>query len=334
MTGLGTILGKRADLPTYVGGWLASLSWLSVVGWTVGDLPFNLLIFGLTTVGFAVSFWLRGFVDGPHWPALRASVLGPSTFLRVLFMVGGVLPGLFGRQPFAALVPDVAVGTPEWLIGTGFMWAMALYSFGLVSDGLVAFSAVMGVSMLGLMASNNINPEVGIAFLAFLLGLVLMLSNMTLAHHTHRRKDGRSGRALSRWFGDQLIVAGLTVATTAFLAIGLAAVLQRYSGPGLLPRINMPIGGGGAASMTSNYAAFDEQMVVGVGGGPTSQDPVLIARVAEPQLWRRRTYDRFTGRVWSPLGEDQTLETVDQSGHAVIEINLDKARELRAVQEV
>lgn len=327
-------LGERPDLPTYLGGWLATISWLAVVGSTVGDAPFNVLIFCLTTLGFGVSFWLRGYQDTEQWPVIRRSVLVPSTALRVVFMIGGVLPGLYGKAPFNALVPDVAMGLDDWLIATGFMWAMALYSFGLVSDGLIAFGSVLGLSMLGLMASNNVNPEVGLAFLTFLLGNILMLSNMTLAHHSERRLEGPGPRELSRWLGDQVIVAGLTVAVTALLSIGLARILQEVSPAGLVSGVRLPASFVRGGMSATGFASFQSQMQIGTGTGPTSEQPVFEASVQGRQLWRRRVYSTFTGRVWRNRGLGPTTTPIREDGLVPVPDNVQRAETLRARQDL
>jgi len=291
-------LSRRPDLPTYVGGWMASLAWLSVVGATVGDGPFNLVIDTDTTVGFVLSFWLRGYVGTPQWTIIRGSLLAPSVILRLAFMLLCVLPGLRGKAPFSSLVPDIAFGTDDWLIGTGFMWAMALYSFGLVSDGLVAFGSVMGLAMMGLMASVNVNPEVGVAFMIFLLGNILLLGNLTLSQHASWRRRG-DRKLLVRWLVDQLIVAALTVAATSTAAIVLAFVLQRISPPGLVPVVKLPAAIMKGGSFTTGYASFSDQMQIGVGTNAEAESPVVFeATAAEPLLWRRLVYDSFTGRVW------------------------------------
>ena len=326
-------LSRRPDLPTYVGGWLASMAWLSVVGSTVGDGPFNILIGAITTIGFCLSFWLRGYVGTPQWPIIRRSLLGPSVVIRLTFMLFCVLPGLKGRPPFTGLVPDIAFGTDEWLIGTGFMWAMALYSFGLVSDGLVAFGSVMGLAMLGLMASINVNPEVGLAFMIFLLGNILLLGNMTLAQHASwRRRGDRS--TLIRWLVDQTIVAALTVAATSIAAILLAWVLQMVSPKGLVPLVNLPAGMIKGGSFTSGFASFSDNMQIGVGTPFDPESPVVFeANSAEPRLWRRLVYDSFTGRVWRHFRvQEHTLDFLSPHPGVLGDDNLQWTRKLKAVE--
>ncbi len=332
MSGLWSQLSRRTDLPTYVGGWLAAMSWLTVVGSTVGDAAFNTLIYALTTGGFAVSLWLRGFIDTPQWPHIRRAVINPSATLRLVFFLGVVLPGLIGLRPFSAVIPEIALGTDDWLIGTGFMWGMALHSFGLVSDGLVAFGSVFGISMLGLMASSNVNPELGLAFLTFLLGNVLMLSNMTLAHHSQRmRKDG-AGPTVTRWIGDQVIVAGLTVTITAVVSIAGGAVLQRVTSPlkPQIPKLNLPARLAASAA-GSGYASFGDNMRVGVGGPENPARLMFRAWCDRPVLWRRRVYDTFSGTVWSsPPGGGTMLTGQTELGRIEVGPNLDKAGQLAA----
>lgn len=289
-------LGRRPDLPTYVGGWLATVAWLAVVGSTVGDAPFNVLMILLTTVGFAVSFVLRGYRGTREWLVLQQTVVRPTTVLRFLFLVLGVLPGLLGIPPCDVLVPELATGTDEWLLATGYMWLVAIYSFGMLSDGLVAFTSVMGVAMFGLMAVFNINPELGVGLLVFLLGNVLMLSNMALAHHAGRRLPG--GRAMARWFVDQSIIAGLIVAVTAFVSIGLAYLLQRFSPPGLVPdRLAAVLGSPGRVT---GYAGFGDRIELG-SADAISSTPLFEAWSSRPALWRRRVYERYTGHGWQGI---------------------------------
>ncbi len=327
-------LGRR-DLPTYVGGWLAAASWLAAVGSTIGDATFNVLILVLTSIGFAVSFWLRGYEQTDQWPAIKRGMLGPSVVVRTAFMLAFVLPGLANTRPFSALVPDVARASAEWLIGSGFMWAMALYSFGLVSDGLVAFGSVLGLSMLGLMASSNVNPELGVAFLFYLLGNVLMLSNMTLAHHSPVRQERTSGSAMARWVGDQIIVAGIAVAGTAVLAIGVAALLQLVSPRGLLAYLHVPANARGPSAVSHSFAAFEDRMELGVGNPNLPQSPMFTADNAEPGLlWRRRVYDRYVARMWQTTAPASVPEGIGRGGRVVLRTNAEDAAELAARRRI
>ncbi|MBI2299544.1 MAG: transglutaminase domain-containing protein [Armatimonadetes bacterium] len=294
-------LGRRPELPTYLGGWMASLAWISVVGGTIGDSSFTGLMVGLTSFGYGVSFWLRGFRGTPEWPVLERDVVHRSHLLRFLFYILVVFPGLLSWHPFAALIPGEATGAAEWMMGVAFMWGMALYSFGLVTDGLVAFGAVVGVAMFGLTASGNVNPEVGVGFLIFLLGTVLMLSNMTLAHHAGRRRGAPAAAEAGRWLGDQVIVAGLIVSVTAALSIVGAVALQRMSPSGLVAGLALSSRLGGVPSV-SGYAGFADRMVLGTGeaGGMM---PVFQAQVTDSYgvLYRRRVYDRYTGHSWEGM---------------------------------
>lgn len=330
-------LGSRRDLPTYLGGLVATLSWLTTVGTTVGDSTFNTIIFTLTVIGFGVSFWLRGFETSPQWPAIKRGMLLPSAVVRVAFMLVFVLPGLANLRPFAALVPDVARASSEWLIGTGFMWAMALYSFGLVSDGLVAFGSVLGLSMMGLMASTNVNPEIGVQFLFYLFGNVLLLSNMTLAHHSPVRHERTSSAALARWVGDQVIVAGVSVALTAVVGMALAMVLQRISPSGMLSQINLPNTPGRRSAVSHSYGAFGDRMELGVGLVALPTTPVFVASEADDQtLWRRRVYDVYVARMWraNPPMTGITVPIDRATRRAALWSNREVADSLQATREL
>lgn len=304
----------RADLPTYVGGWLAAMAWLAVVGATIGNVSFNLFIYLMTTIGYLLSFWVRGFRGTPQWQVIQQRVLQPSVTFRLVFMVCCVLPALLGMKAFAALIPEEASGVEEWLIGTGYMWAMALYSFGLVSDGLVAFGSVLGVSMLGLMAITNVNPELGIAFLVFLLGNVLMLSNTTLAHHSGRRRP-MSARGVARWFGDQVIVAGLIVSLTAVASIGVGWVLQKVAPEGLVPRLSLS-GGFPSQLSATGYAGFGDVMLLGTGEA-LADTPVIKAESDGPSTWRRRVYDQYTGHSWRGRRRGESIVPVRQNQRVI-----------------
>jgi transglutaminase-like putative cysteine protease len=291
-------LGQRPDLPTYLGGWCATLSWFFLVAVTIGYRPLFWVLGALTTVGFAVSFVLRGWREGGHRRAVDA-VLGSSTLVRLGVLLA-VLLALGRLGPLPWLVPEVAHGEEEWLIGTLFCWTMTLYSFGLVSEGMIAFASVPGVSMLGLMGTDNINPEVGVAFLCFLLGNVLMLSNMALGHYLGRRRRGPTGAELARWLGDQFIVAGLTVGVTAFLAIACGALLQVATPRFFVPGLRVPVLRGAGFR---GYAAFAEQLEIGT-GGPLEATPVLRVKTDRPVLLRRRVFDRIEGRTWSSAARE------------------------------
>lgn len=325
-------LGDRPELPTYLGGLVATLSWMWLVAQTIGDTQFMSVLAGTTAAGFAVSFWLRGLVAGPHGPALERGLLRVSIWLRLGFMLVGIGPALAGIGPLTQAVPDLARGQSEWLIGTAFSWAMTLYSFGMVSDGLVAFSSVLGVSMLGLMGTDNINPEAGIVFLVFLLGNVLMLSNMALGHYLGRARRGPTGLQLAHWLGDQVIVAGLTTAGTGFVAICLGGLLALVSPRLYVPPMHLSPFGGTTAS--GGFASFADQLVLGEGRSSLDSAKVFEVQCEQPLLWRRRVYDVFTGREWHASRAERQDVTVSRDGRVHLEANQATARSLEGVRAV
>ena len=183
-------LADRADLPTYLGGWLATVAWVWIVGRTTSEEPFALLQILLLSAGFVFSFWLRGCQDRRWWPLMRH--LGLPVFALARLAVFVLAVALAVRQPLGGigLLPTFDRMVEEWIIGALFVLATTLYSFSMLSDGLVAFTIVLGISMLGLMGTDNINPELGIAFLVFLLGTLLLLSNLSLTHYLGRQNGG------------------------------------------------------------------------------------------------------------------------------------------------
>ncbi len=82
------------------------------------------------------------------------------------------------------------------------------------------------------------------------------------------------------------------------------------------------------------FAAFEEQMRVGVGGAiPTT--PVFRARVASPQLWRRRVYDAYNGLLWTAgLPGRSTVPITPGERVVSISSNLETLRSLKATRPV
>ncbi|MBI5832901.1 MAG: transglutaminase domain-containing protein [Armatimonadetes bacterium] len=333
-------LGRRADLPTYLGGWVASMSWIYVVGQTIGATGQTTALALATTLGYLGSFTLRGCTDRSWWPLVEKGAVPLLNIGRLLFMLV-LVPAAIGWGPLTVLFPGGTSGQEEWAIGTVFVWAMTLHSLTMFSDGLVAFASVLGVAMMGLMGTDNVNPEVGVAFLPFLLGNVLMLSNMGLTHYTAGRtgsqRHGRrpDGEQLARWLGDQFIVSGLTVALTAVIGILMGATLQTVMPRLMVPGVRMPPGLAGSTKTVGGFAAMGEDMVVGTGGGLPPETPLMVVACREPLLWRRRVYNHFSGRQWSRTkGDERRVGRSLSTGAMLIEPNVVESRTWRRRREV
>lgn len=291
----------KPDLPLYVAAFVATNAWLSAVTMSIGEFGFSVTIFTLNTLGFLGSWLLRHWADQVEWSWFYARILMPSVWIRLLILIFVLVPGFVGLPPMAGFFPAGAEGSDEWMIGSLFAWGHVLYSFSLISEGLLLFASVPGIAMFGLMATTNVNPGLLVAFLVFVGANLFFLSYSTLLHQAGPAGpalERPSWRRLRRLSADQGLAAALLLLLTGGLGWGLSLLLQQVSPtvmPIMLARWQLQ---DWYYQTVGNYTGFLGEFWLGTGPVILSDQPVMSVECAEALRWRGAVYDEYTGRAW------------------------------------
>jgi len=270
-----------AALPLYFASLVVTLAGVGAVGVTITSTTWTPIWATLAVVGHLVSLGLR-----------RARVAAESVFYPVMLIgsllvlqqvvAGGVFAGFdsgMGNQPLdmatASVVGSLAVAR----------------TFTLVTNSSLLFSPVPTITMLALVASNNLNAEVPVFF-----GLFLLASLFTLGYEAHLRRVARTGRAatpvmfhlLTSW------VITLAVAGVALLAPVLIQPVLGHFSPFNMPGLNRM-----RQTPTFNQPSAN---AANVGQGPIRLSPLPLFEVytSEPGgRLRTGVFSHYNGRQWT-----------------------------------
>jgi hypothetical protein len=209
------------------------------------------------------------------------------------------------RSHWSGFVSDVTSGR-----GTGpgliLAWFLVIYSFAMVSDEVIVFSIVPSMALMGLMASENLNPEVVVYFVGMVFSAVFLLVYESML-----------SRGLIR-FGRETPESRLRVTSlgtpTLLSATVLAIAIVMGAGGSLPLRMAGDRFGRNAASLSipSPPALIQEaekryiNQVELSGVPPRLSDSVVMHVTVEgrpggvaPLYWRQKVFSDYTGSSWT-----------------------------------
>ncbi len=253
---------------------------------TTDEPAFEAVLHFALTVGVIASF--VAIATGRSFTYIGGIVMA-YTFVAYALRSEGVLP-------LAALLfpPEVQVGdelglsalVAWWLVGFAFMQSQR--------ENLV-FVFVPGLTVFGLMATRNLNAELLIAFMVFLLASVYCWGYEHFLREVHTDRQPIDWR---RWGRAHLSRAALLFAIAgvggALVGNALYYTTPRLWGFGFQPRVWNWVG-----AHVPGYFLFRDGFEIGTGPIHLSPNPVLKVRAASGGLWGGRVYDRYSGQGWS-----------------------------------
>lgn len=282
-------------LPLYAAAYSVLLCGLGAYSATSADDRFGINGVLMILAGFCVSMFcrMRRFRQNTMFGILVAMVA-----VLVFWVSLGVGTPL--SDTFVASAAERPTGP-----GTMLAWFVVLYSFAMIADEVIVFSVVPSIALIGLMASENLNPEIVVYFIGLVLSAVfLLIYDNVLAHFPEneagplapaggRQKSSvvaglRAPMLLSVWVMGLAICMGL-VASLPMSMVGNS--ISEHT-----QQINVPAASEFAGEVLGAYA----NQVDLSGAPPRLTDRIVMkVRCAQPMYWRARVFDEYTGFSWT-----------------------------------
>lgn len=291
------------SLPMYLAALIVTGCGLFAATEYLADDAFSHLIYGLTILGFIVSFVSRQQNVSPRNIELPALIICACVFFT----------GLVSDQPF--LAPSSIGDDRHRSLAVLLTWLTVFRSFTLINDGALLFCCVPTIALIGLISTNMTDSSLIGTFVTFVAAASFMMIHenvlRTRAARAAQPAQPRRSR-LQGSIGSQLQVAGVCVAASVFLAnilvVPLRNILNQVQISAGIPTVNR----NGVTSTTVTPVQIAENQEVRIGTGPVSQSDQVVMRVQtnlETPYWRGTTFNRYTGHGWrNELPANHNLE--------------------------
>lgn len=286
----------QISVALYVAGAIVQIAGLAAVSYQLGEASFAYFTIVLTLIGMSVSFQLRRL--GTHPRLIKSGTL----LLGLVFLYALRGAGFFGQ-----IVPAEVRGSQEMLLVSALAFTATFCSFLLITDDAVVFTCVWAIALIGLTGTVNINRELIICFVVFLLGASFLLVHQNalaqnrVAQAPQADSTAPTGRmSLLRAQGMMAIVAWAASLCFGFLiAIPVQMVGRNLSLGTIIQRLRVPPSAASRAPGLPRLS-FDNLQQFNVGLGPVEDDPTerMVVLSDKPHYWRGRVYDQYLGQGW------------------------------------
>ncbi|MGQ9697987.1 MAG: DUF3488 domain-containing protein, partial [Armatimonadota bacterium] len=271
-------------LPLYVACLLVLIAGVSAVNSIFDDPKLATTTTALCVLGTAVSYVLR--VVGVQQRVITlASVIAVAVFMA---NARNIVSGAFAYLSQHDVDPASAGA-----LGLLLEWATVAFSFTMVTNQSVLFAVVPSMALLGLMSSENLNPEMVTYFLAFVLATVFLMGYDRCLSRTGEEDSSvvkptvRSLVAVSAVIVAGSAVLGALVASPLRAAgkTVLSTAAERLTDAGLV--LIQPLVGPGSEilSLAGTTPSFTGRVVMKV-------------RSPEPLYWRAQSFGYYNGTEW------------------------------------
>lgn len=274
-------------LPLLVAVFVAAHAAAAAISLTTDEPGYEFLLHAAITLGVVLSF-------------LAARIGRSFAFLGSLLMIAGFVAyalRVHEGLPLISLLYPLEVITDEEIgLAALVAWFLAGFCFMQSQRENLVFIFVPGLATFGLIGTRNLNPEILVCFMVF------MLASVYCWGYDHFLREVAPSRQSINW--RRWARAHLSRAALVFSIAGLGGALlgnalyhttpRLYTGFGFQPRV-----WNWAGAHVSGYFLFRNGFQIGSGPIHLSPTPVLKVRAEEAQLWRSRTYDQYNGRGWT-----------------------------------
>jgi hypothetical protein len=277
------------SLPMYLAAFVVTGCGLYAATQYLADDPFSRLIFGLTILGFIVSFVSRHQNVSPRNIELPALIICGCVFFT----------GLISDQPF--LAPASIGDDRHRSLAVLLTWLTVFRSYTLINDGALLFCCVPTIALIGLISTNMTDESLISTFILFVAAASFLMVHENFLRTRGSRPVQRRVRTQPSMVGSQLQVAGVCVAASVFLAnivvVPLRNILTQVQVSAGIPTISRA----NPSTTTVTPVNIAENDQVRIGNGPVSQSDVPVMRVQtelKDPYWRGATFDLYTGHGW------------------------------------
>lgn len=274
----------RALAPLYLATFIILFCGVSAVNSTVESPA---LTFGTTlllTLGVLSSFYFR------LHEVNRKALIWVTTGITILLILLFPITVEWMRDLFVNLDPE---GVSSGTMGVVLEFATLLFCFTLLSNHALLFSVIPSMALIGLMSSENLNSEMVIYFIGFVLATVFLMG-----YHSHleRQPAGETGEQPPRVRPFMVLSAGVVVG--AFLVGSVVSAPLKLLGREVytvansaLPSANIPLG-------PLNLGGTDDSMSLSGQTPNLSDAEVMRVKSRAGMYWRGATYEEYTGASW------------------------------------
>lgn len=273
--------------PLLVAEFIAATAAAAAISVTINEPAFEVALHATIALGIAASLLAMRLGRSASPIGVAIMVTAFALYALRLNWSGGAI---------ALAYPAEIIDDEELGLATLVAWFLAGFCFMQVSRANLIFIFVPGLTIFGLAATRNLNPELLGVFLAFLLA---SLYAWGYDHFLEVAGSHPAARDWRRWarvhFPGATLIFALAVAGGCLLGNALYYTTPRfYTTFGLQQRL-MNSSGAHVQGYFMMLQQFD------LGGGPIrlSQEPVLKAKTERATLWRGRAFDYYDGHGWS-----------------------------------
>lgn len=271
-------------LPFYTAALVVLVAGISAVNSTLDDPGLTTASTALCVFGTLVSYALR--VLGVQQRAVT---------LLSLVAVGAFVANANRIATAAFLFLNQREIDPASASALGLLlqWATVAFSFTMVTNQSVLFAVVPSMALLGLMSSENLNPEMVTYFLAFVLATVFLMGYDRCLSRT--AEEDTSG--VKPTVRSLLAVSVAIVAGSAILG-ALAAAPLRLAGRTVLSSAADRLSDAGIVLIRPLVGPGTEVLSLG-GSTPTFTGRVVMrVRCPVPLYWRSQSFSYYNGSEW------------------------------------
>jgi len=257
---------------------------ISAVNSTLDDPGLTTATTALCLLGTAVSYALR--VIGVQQRAITlVSLIAVGAFVANASRIAGAAFAFLNQR-------DVDPASASAL-GLLLQWATVAFSFTMVTNQSVLFAVVPSMALLGLMSSENLNPEMVTYFLAFVLATVFLMG-----YDRCLSRDSEDDASNVKPTVRSLVAVSVTIVAGSALLGALVAAPLRAAGRTVLSTAADRLSDAGIALMRPFIGPGTEVLSLG-GSAPSFTGRVVMkVKCPEPLYWRSQSFSYYNGSEW------------------------------------
>jgi hypothetical protein len=291
-------------LPLYAAAYVVLLCSLGAYAATASDDQFGVRAVCLVLGGCGVSLFSR-----------RAHLSQNAVFgvLATVVLMAVLWVSLEGGSPIAELASAAGADRTAGP-GTLLAWFVIVYSYAMLADEVIVFSVVPSIALLGLMASENVNPEIVVYFMGLVISAVFLLIYDNMLSKAPDTEDGdppETRPETEAGFRGRVRAPLLLTVTVLGLALAL----------GVVATLPLRLVGGALSDQTAQVSVpestqFNQEVSnryvnqLDLSGAPPHLTDRVVMQIGceTPQYWRGKVFDQYDGSSWSAAATSVPLQ--------------------------
>lgn len=307
--------------PLYAACFVVLFCGISAVNSTIENSNLTFTTTLLLALGVFSSLWMR--IQG----ADQRVVIWLASGLAVLLFL--IHPSISDFQRGYAVTGDTE-NLSSGGIGIVLEWLTVLFSFTLLTNHSLLFAIVPSMALIGLMSSENLNPEMVTYFLGFILSTVFLMG-----YHAHLdRTNGALQQAPDRPIPIRPFVVLTTGVVAGAFILGIAASSPlKLVGRQVFTVASSKIPNSPISFLPVNLTGTDNTLSLSGQPPNLTNEEVMRVKSRVPMYWRGGVLDNYTGSNWDNNAQFHEIYPVEINLAGNNVYNLDEAREVRSLRD-